>query len=229
MSVVPRKDLEAVQFCENHVAPFTANATAIGTSSATVSDFATKTAAARTAYDAAQAAADAAKNAYLTYHNAVEAMRIAVAGIILQVRAKAETSADMDIYALASLPAPATPSTVGAPGTPEALKVTLKPNGTLEMSWKCSNPTNCTGVIYQIYRKIESTGAYEYLGGTGEKKFTDLTLPSGLTQVLYQVQGTRSTSVGDAADFVVNFGVGGSSTTVTALATPSGKPAAIAA
>ena len=40
------------------------------------------------------------------------------------------------------------------------------------------------------------------------------TVPAGVPSVSYQVQGTRSTSVGVAAEFVVNFGVGAGGTLI---------------
>ena len=94
------------------------------------------------------------------------------------------------------------------------VKATLKPNGTLELGWKGNNPPRCNGVIYQIYRKIDAAGTYDYLGGTGSRKFVDVTLPSGVPSVLYRIMGTRSTAVGDVAEFVVNFGVTGGAPTV---------------
>ncbi len=104
----------------------------------------------------------------------------------------------------------------------------LMPNGTLNLTWKCNNPSGCTNVIYQVYRKVESTGEYSYIGGTGERKFTDMSVPQAVPSVMYQIQGTRSTAIGDAAEFIVNFGVssGGAITATVANAT---KPAKIAA
>ena len=73
------------------------------------------------------------------------------------------------------------------------------------------------------------TGEYEYLGGSGDKRFIDLTVPAGVPSVMYQIQGTRSTAVGDAAEFVVNFGIssGGDRDRVGHRPTP--QPAKIAA
>src|SRR5688500_16204746 len=107
MNVVPVKAIDRVQFYEDHIAGWTTNATAIGTTSAAVTDLQTKTTAARNAYDAQQAAQQAAKDATLAFHNAVTAMSTAGAAIIKQVRAKAEVSADPNVYVLASIPAPA--------------------------------------------------------------------------------------------------------------------------
>jgi hypothetical protein len=234
MGVVPDKQVERIAYFENHIAPWTSAAVAIGTSVAAVTDLDTKTTAARAKLTAAQVARDAAKNATQELKDAVAAMETAGAGIIKQVRAKAEMSGDPAVYTLAMIPPPATPTPVGAPGLPYRFGASLKPSGALELTWKCNNPAGCHNVIYQVYRKVEATGEYTYIGGSGQRKFTDATLPSGLSSVMYQIQGCRSTAVGDVAQFVVNFGTTGSGgTTVASVATagaPAGpKPAKIAA
>ena len=106
------------------------------------------------------------------------------------------------------------------------MKAALKPNGSVELTWKCDNPPGCTGVIYQVFRKVELTGDYAYIGGAGLRKLVDTTVPAGVPSVLYQIQGTRTMAVGDAAEFVVNFGVGGG---VTTAAADAGTPAKVAA
>ena len=121
-----------------------------------------------------------------------------------------------------------TPTPVGAPSTPYKLVANLRPDGSIEFTWKCDNPAGCNGVIYQVYRKIDSTGAYEYIGGTGERKFTDMSVPQAVPSVMYQIQATRSTAVGVAAEFTVNFGVN-SGGVVTATVANATKPAKIAA
>ena len=206
MSVVPNKQLEKLEWCENHVDPWTTNAAAIGTTAAEVTAFGTKVDAARAAMTAAEVARDAAKNATLTLQTAIAAMDVAAAGIIKQVRAKAETTGNPNVYALASIPAPGTPSPVGPPGTPTSFTVLLAQDGALQLGWKCNNPVGCHGVLYQVYRRVGTAGDFAYVGGAGEKKFIDATVPAGASQVTYQIQAVRSTSVGPWAQFNVNFG-----------------------
>src|SRR4051794_2173604 len=189
MGVVPNKLVDRIAFYENHIAPFTANAVAIGTTVAAVTDLDTRTTAARAKLTAAQVARDAAKNATQELKDAMAAMETAGAGIIKQVRAKAEMSGDPAVYTLAMIPPPPTPTAVGAPGLPYRFGAALNPDGSLELTWKCDNPPRCSNVLYQIYRKIESSGEYTYIGGVGQRKFTDATLPSGLSSVMYQIQG----------------------------------------
>jgi hypothetical protein len=205
MSTVPKKLVDRIQFYEDHLTPFSSNAVAIGTSAAAVTDLTTKTNAARTAYDAQQAASATAKAATLTLNLAVSAMSTAGGAILKQVAAKAEMTGD-SVYVLAQLPAPVTPSPVGPPGLPSDFAASLNPDGSLNLKWKCANPVGAQGTTYQVYRKVGTAAAFTFIGASGTRTFIDATLPTNLTAVTYQIVALRSTSTGPAAQFLVNFG-----------------------
>jgi len=205
MSVVPNKYPQRVQFYENRVTPWTNNSIAIGTNVAKVQNLMTLVQQASARLNEQQTALAAAKAATLAFNLAVESMSVEGASIIKQIRAQAETNGDY-VYSIALIPAPATPSPTAPPGTPTALKVTLDGNGALLLNWKCKNPRGTSGTLYQIYRKVGVAGDFKYLGGTGDKKFTDDAVPAGVTQVTYQIQAVRSTAVGLWATFNVFFG-----------------------
>lgn len=224
MAVVPEKRLAKVQFFENHVEPFSANATAIGITSAECTDLQTKTQAARDAYDAQQAAIQASKVATEAFYNAVDTMNTAGNALIMKIRAKAQASGDMNVYTLSEIPAPPTPSPVGELGMPGDFKASVNlATGALDTKWKCSNPRGASGTVYQIWRRLGTDGDFTYMGGVGAKKYTDNTVPAGTACVQYQIQAVRSTSVGPFALFVVNFGAGSSTSVV------EGRPAKLAA
>jgi hypothetical protein len=201
-----------VTFFEAHEAPWTTNALAIGTTAAAVTALAALTATARAKQVAQAAAQEAARTATNEYKNAIIAMATAGADIIKQVKVKAALAgggaAGDAIYNLAQIPPPATPSPVGPPGMPTNFKVTLNPDGSLKLTWKCSNPAGATGTIYQISRRIGGAG-WQMIGGAGQKEFVDATVPAGTASVSYRIQAIRSTQSGTANDFQVNFGVGG--------------------
>ncbi len=220
MSVVPEKRIDRVQFYEDHIAPFTANATAIGITTTEVTDLDTKTDAARAAYTAQQVAQQAAKAATLAFHNAVNAMSVAGSALIKKIRAKAEQSANPSVYALAQIPAPATPSPMGAPGEPTDFAALLQNNGALTITWKCANPAGSQGTTYQVWRRLAGTNELAFIGVTGEKKFVDATIPAGTTQAMYQIQAFRSTAAGPWAQFNVNFTTEIGGAVVTAVAAP---------
>jgi hypothetical protein len=207
MAVVPDSRVDKISFFENHSAAWSTNAVAIGTTSGAVTALGTLTTAARAAYNAQQVAIDAARAATLTFNNAVDAMGSAGSDVILQIRAKAATAGD-GVYALAQIPAPATPGPRPAPGVPTDFAVSLDGDRAVSLRWKCANPAGCGGTIYQVYRRVAGEAEFAYVGGAGTKKFTDATLPAGAASVTYQVQGVRSTAVGPWAQYNVNFGTG---------------------
>ena len=220
MSVIPKDNVGRIEFCEQHEAPWTANAVPMGSSASAVSDFVTKTGLCRAAYEAQKAAQIAARNATNDFHLALAAMTTSASDIIKSVLARAATGGDA-IYSLASIPVPATPSPAPAPGKPTDFKVQLAENGGLILTWECVNPRS-RGTMYQVWRRI-GTGEFTYCGGCGSKQFIDETIPAGTTNITYQLQGVRTTAAGPWAQYNVSFGgVGG------ALVTES-EPTPIAA
>jgi hypothetical protein len=98
------------------------------------------------------------------------------------------------------------PSPMPPPGTPNGFRVALLNDGSVELTWTCRNPTGSTGTVYHVYRRAAAGGAFAFLGATGRKRFADAAIPAGATALTYQVQAVRSTAVGPAARFNVNFG-----------------------
>ena len=225
MSIVPKEIVARIQWYEDRETPWSTSATQIGLTSAEVTALTAKTAAARAAFDAQQAAKNAAKNATLTLKLAVAAMTDAGSDAIKKIRAKAATDGN-SVYALASIPVPATPSPVPPPGTPGDFVATLNPDGSLKLRWKCVNPAGSVGTMYQVSRRTGSSGPFAAVGGSGVKSFVDSTLPSAVASVTYQIQAVRSTATGVAAQFVVNFGVGGGGEMTASVVTSSPKLAA---
>jgi hypothetical protein len=218
MSLIPDTKVGKIEFAENHVDPWTTNSVPMGSSAPAVTSWSALVTAARAAYVAQQAAQLAAKDATVTLDLAIKSMMESTASIIKQVRAKADLVGD-SVYALASLPVPATPSPKPAPGKPTALVVSLDETGALELAWKCANPAGSSGTIYQVWRQVGESAAPTYLGGTGTKKFVDSTLPGGSTLVVYTIQAVRSTASGPVATFNVRFGVGGGGMAMVASVT----------
>jgi hypothetical protein len=103
------------------------------------------------------------------YKNAVIAMAVAGSEILKHIKAKAATGGDA-IYNLAQIPPPATPLAVGPPGMSSDFRVTLKPNGSLELMWKCSNPSGAAGTNYQVSRKIGAEGGVADHRGERDQK-----------------------------------------------------------
>lgn len=217
MGIVPETRLGKIEFYEAHTlagGPWAANAANIGLTPAAVTALGTLTTQARAAFNAAEAARQAAKTATQNFYDKVRAMHSgAGAGqdMIDTIRLWAESKNDPNVYTLAQIPPPATPGTTPPPGTPLDFTVGLLQNGALELKWKCNNPSGTQGTVYEVKRKDGSGagGAFNYVGSTGVKNFTDETVVSGTASVTYQVTAIRSTQRGNPAQFTVSFGVGG--------------------
>lgn len=203
--ILPQGLIGKVEFFENHNADWSANAVAIGTTAAAVTALTTQTTAARAAYNAQQLAQDQAKAATQTFHDTVRALVDSGSKIIKQIKAKAATDGN-SIYTLALLPVPALPSPVPPPGTPTAFTATLNTDGSLKLRWKCANPAGSQGTLYNISRKIGS-GPFVAIGSSGTRSFIDATVPAGSASITYQILAVRTTAMGEAAQFIVNFGI----------------------
>lgn len=81
------------------------------------------------------------------------------------------------------------------------------------------NPSGASGTVYEVQRRIGS-GAFSFLELAGERAFEDATIPAGSSSIVYQVTAVRGKTRGQAALFLVNFGVAGA---VTATAVADGE------
>ena len=236
MGVIPDSRLGKIQFYESHTlagGPWATNAAAIGLTPTSVTTLATLTTQARAAYNAAESARQAAKTATQNLYDKVRALHNgpgAGQDMIDTIRLWAETKNDPNVYTLAQIPPPATPGTTPPPGTPFEFTVGLLQNGALALKWKCNNPSGTQGTIYEVKRKIgSSTGAFNFVGASGVKTFTDQTLPSSSAPVTYQIIAVRSTSRGNPAQFTVNFGIGGGGAGLTIASVTDGSNVKLAA
>ncbi|HYE18280.1 MAG TPA: hypothetical protein VEA69_07535 [Tepidisphaeraceae bacterium] len=215
--LIRNTNLARIEFAELHNAPWAAANTQIGLTATECTALATKTTAARNAYEAQQALKNQLKAATVDADEKVRILARATSDALKRVRAKAGEVGGNSVYVLAEIPPPATPSPVGPPGTPYELKVGLNPDGTIKLSWKCANPAGAHGTIYTVGRRTPASGPFTQVGGSGTRSFVDATLPAGAPSVTYQIQAVRSTLSGLAAQFTVNFGVSGGEAVATVV------------
>jgi hypothetical protein len=224
MGLIPPTITGKIGFFRSKNTPWAANSTAIGTTTGAVTSLATKVATAQTRLDEQVAAQESAKNATVALHEAVHDMVAAGADIIRQIRTKAALDGNA-VYTLAEIPPPATPTPVGPPGTPTDFRVALNPDGSIKMTWKCANPAGASGTIYQVARRTGATGPFVALTSVGTRSLTDPTVPAGTASVTYRITAVRSTSVGVAAEFTVNFGTGSSGEMIASVVSVGGAAA----
>jgi hypothetical protein len=209
MPTVPTKTLEYLQWAQQRSATWGASPTTIGLTTQLAAQMTTaveEMAAAIAARAKAESELEAAK---LTQENAVRASRRVTSDLIRSIRAFASNSADPDqILNLAEIPpiAPAAPAP--PPAKPTNMTVGIDPStGAITLKWKASNPAGTSNTGYIIRRRVGSTGAFDFVGVTGDKNFTDNTFIAGPDSVQYTVQGQRGGTLGPLSDIlVINFG-----------------------
>lgn len=138
-------------------------------------------------------------------------LRRDVSDAVRDINAFAAASAKPEtVFNLADIEPPQPRGETLPPAKPTNLTFTLDPaTGGIQIKWKCSNPQGVFGVVYTVRRRIGANGSQSVLGVTGEKKFTDTTIPAGTSLLTYEVFGQRGSQVGPTSDTVqVRFGVG---------------------
>lgn len=218
MPVVPTRDVDAIQYFEQHVGIWTERFADIGVTQQFATDVKTATSAARAAFDAQQQAKQTAKNATVTFRNAMRAMRSGGGDLIKTVRTFAESTANPDVYTIAQIEPPAPPAPRPLPSAPTDIRAELDTTGAVTLRWKASNATASSGVYFVVTRKLAGETVFSTVGTTAGKAFTDETIPSGTTALVYQIRGYRGTTAGPAsAQFALQFGAGGSGSQTATL------------
>ncbi len=205
MSVAPKSRTARIAFFKSKIAPWTSGAATLKIDPADVTALNNLVTAAESERDEFIAAHSVAKSKTTSYHNVVDQMTVIGMELIDRIRATARTGGDA-IYALAQLPVPNPPSPIGPPGVPSDFKVSLGGDGSVKIGWTCEQPAGAKGTTYRIYRKLGASGPFVYIAGSGGREYTDPSIPAGVTQVTYKIQGVRSTAIGGWATFNVLFG-----------------------
>ena len=218
--ILPDGIVQRIEFYEQRAANWVIQAAALGITPAKATQLVTLTGAARTKYQDQQAAKTALKGATADLHSSSGAMMNLGSEVIKEIKAKAASDGNQ-IYTLAGLPIPSTPSPVARPGTPTDLQCLLVPgDGSLLLSWRCSNPANAVGVVYQVARKLAGESDFTPIGIAGERKIADSSLPMGSGLIGYRITAVRTTSIGLPATFYVQLGVTGAGTMTANVVTP---------
>jgi len=164
-------------------------------------------------YEVANAPGTRTKGTVIAKNDARAALRAMASTLARKINGTA-TVTDAQKIGL-GLSVPGAPTAVAELGKPDQCSFALEVSGALRLKWKCVN-ARATGTVYLVSRQIESiagervTGAdreMKFLGISRKRRFVDLTLPAGTSQMVYQIQAVRSTAVGEAATFNVTFGV----------------------
>lgn len=191
MPIVPDTISGKIQFFEEHLPVWTADPTTIGLTPAQVTQLASLTTAARTAFDAAQTVRMNSRTATQTQNRAVADMADFGSDLIKTIRAFAQTSGDESVYELAAIPAPAPPTPAPPPTTPAGVAAVIDASGNVVITWESENAAPHTGAYFTVRRKLESQAGYEEIGASGSRRFIDASIPHGTVSARYQVRAHR--------------------------------------
>jgi hypothetical protein len=212
--VLPATGIGRITFAEAHLTTWQANAAAIGLTAPQLAAIGVAVTEARTAYDNAQVARNASRSATQTMNNAVAEMVELLAEAIRAIKLKADQDDNPDVYALADIPAPQSPSPAGPPEAPESLVASPNADGTVTLKWQGSS-ANAT--FFSIWRKKVTDQGWTNLGSTSKKSFIDDTIPgpgggsSATVTYLWHVRAQRQNLISmPSTSASVSYGSDGS-------------------
>ena len=227
MRTVPNEQAAKIAWFRARLAAWNANLALLGLTAPELATLTSQVEAAEDGLAERTEADNVAKAKTAILNAAVESLATNGGRLVNKIRANAELAADPTaVYAAAQVPAPATPTTIGAPGLPTGMTATLNPDGSLKLGWECSNPAGSQGVLYHVYRQLNATGDFTFIGGSGKREFTDASVPSALAMIVYKIQAVRTTAIGLAAEFIVRFGTTESGAMTATVSESSPKLAA---
>lgn len=212
---LPSKISDLVAWAATHTDLWVLNATDIGITVGEANGVKAAAEAMTLAVTAADVARQASKDATMTQTEAVRTFRTLAGSYINRIKGYAESTNDPGVYPLAGISPDGPPTTPPLPIPPTQFFASVNGDGSLNISFKVTQPAGVTGVVYQVFRRHGTAiTPFESIGIAGRnKRITDTGLPVGVDKVEYMVQPQRSSGAVGAQSsiFTVQFGsvVGG--------------------
>lgn len=209
-SVLPSKDDDLIRFFETREEKWDDAPTTLGLSVSQVTALKTFVGNARSAFENAEKAKVAARDATADKNDKVSLLRNYGANLVGIIKAFADAQANpAAVYTAASIPLPGTTPT---PSLKTATNVIADPNadGTVTVKWKAED--QMPGAVYTVWRKLGASGQFAQIATTGERKFTDFTVPAGTAVASYYLRTVKGTeTLPPSEQATVNFGTSGAS------------------
>lgn len=175
---------------ESHVSGWEADPGAFGVPPEKIDELRAALDRARADFNAANAARQASQQATLAQNLSIRAMRTLGSGVVNSMKAYIEQSGDHRLWGASGLEPVAPRGTLPPPVAPVHLSTRLDSMGHVTVLWKGRQPRGVDGVVYFIQRSLNG-GPYVLLDSTGEKSYTDETVPVGTHSVSYIVTAKR--------------------------------------
>lgn len=225
--VLPARDQEFINFCNEHLEVWDSAGGTIGLSPAMLASYSAAVTDLNTTFTAAQNARNASRAATVAFDSKITVARAVAADLVRNIKNYAENQPDPGaIYSAAQIPPPSAPTPAPLPTKPTDINVQLNSDGSVTLSWASENASASSGAFFNITRKLPGQAMFFPLGGSpggtpesGRRMFfTDATIPSSAaaTGAQYIIQGYRGTRSGEASDVItVQFGIDGEGAFVT--------------
>lgn len=190
---LPRTKIQQLQYLEGRVDGWEANQAGLGVALQLAIETGTKTADARTAYDAYQQKRQDAKDARVEWLSAIGAAVEDGRACIRSIDTFAKNSDNpAAVYALASIAPPKDREPLGKPETPTDLTIFLDTEGRANLAWE---GTRKGGTVFTLQRRTTAVGGqtspWTTLVTVSERTFVDPATPSGVLSVGYRVRAER--------------------------------------
>lgn len=206
MTTVPKTFQGRLAFFEQRLPAWSSDPSAIGLSSAEVDALAARVAEARQRHVELEAIRSAAEAATLLHKLANNAMYDYGSDLVGTIRAFAERTGDVGVYADALIPPPKAPEPTGRPPVPSRITFELLPTGSLRLRW---HGTVARRAHFCIYRQAPGQRDFTLLDTVNAKTYVDATIPRGATELVYRVQARRDGHRVEGPTMRVTFGHGG--------------------
>jgi hypothetical protein len=184
MPLLPDDRIGRIEFFEERIPQWTAQAASIGLSETQITELDQRTQTARASYAAAKLAATQRKTATTKLRTDSASMRTYGAALLATIKAYAEATSDPSVYDKALIDPPAPRGDGTPPDQPSVLRATLATDGSLELTWKGKGPA---GTRYDVTRLLPGESVFKVIGDTSKKRLVDNSIPAGTSQVLYRV------------------------------------------
>jgi hypothetical protein len=198
--MIPGKTQQRLDWLNDHLPLWAANAAEIGLSDDAVSQIQGLYSTANTNWNSAKAARNTARNATITSRTSYSAMNNLMGALIKTIRSHAQATGDKDVYALAGIQPPAPPTPKPAPGIPTDVTTTVDNMGRIVLRWKSKNGAPSTGAAFQIRRKLDGQSTFRLVATVQGRSFTDEAIPSGTISATYIIKGIRGNSAGEPSE-----------------------------
>lgn len=209
-TTIPDDKPGQLDFFEERIDAWIANAVAIGLTEMQTTSMNTRLTVARTAYDEAQAAKLALGGLIELQDDALASMVEYGSQLVQTIRAYAKQTGSAQVYATAMIEPRKDP--VAIPPFPASnLTYSLKTSGALEIRWDGKLSTGTSYILERaVFNAQGELSEFEPIAFVDALRFEDATVPAGTVHALYQVRALKGNETTDpTAPIFVRFATGG--------------------